>query len=866
LKYKYAIILITFFLTGYTITLRGQQHIELDVNKQPLNKVLMDLSSRFGINVSFDNTLLSKYNITAHRSFSSPDEAISFLLKKIPVAYERSNNVFLIYPSSEKNAFYQDSLTFSGMIFDKATYEPLPYSLLCINNKYVYTDSKGWFSYNEKYSDSINVAISYLGYNVIDTLIASRPNMNGFEFFLQPKSISLHEVPVKKNLIINQSIIGRETGKVKLNSMVAHYLPGIGDNSLFQFLSMMPGIRQVSGNSSGISVWGSSPENLYIDFDGIRIYKASHFFGNIGIVNPLTIKDIEVYKGAVSSEYQGAESGLIRLTGKNGNRVSPSFSAEINNLTLNTFFETPAGTNNTLVISLRGMYRDPEKTIFFNKSNGNAYAPYNGSNNKTVSNNLSSAYVFGDAQLKFSGSVGAKRSYYLNLYQSYDKPTFVTDTTSSAFPFINEYKQRWGNSGMAFSLTENWTKNKSSSILASYSSNYETYRSYTQTSQGDSLGYVFLQSEATNNQLKDYAIKNVNTYSTSNNQLIKYGIGGDYFVVAQTILRNDTLQTSSMDSSIVPFVFVQDNFAIGSWGELSAGARANYSSLAKNIGISPNLSFTARMGQYFSGGINMGRTQLYISKIPYVFADYTNNSYYALCNSSNIPTFYTNQLSASFNFISLKYQFTAEAFYKKSFNISEYVPELIFTDAMNSQTRLPGNIQSGYYQGDSYSKGFCVYQKAQLGPFTAWGSYSYTDSKKNIPELYGDRWVDNSNSEKHEIKGAAVYQIWKVVLSASYIYGSGFGQHVLTQDKPKEEQKVPQQTTYQRLDFGTVFKFKFKKLDSEVGCSVLNVFNNKNYNYFNYKPGISGESNTNDVFFEINTLPRSVCFYFKMKL
>lgn len=859
-------ILFTFVITAYSLNLLGQ-NIEIDVKKQPLNKVLLDLSSRSGINISFDNELASNYYVTAHKKFSNFDEAISFLLKRLPLSYELSNNVYLIFSSPEKKIDAKDSLFFSGTIFDHTTYEPLPYSFLCINNKYLYSDVRGCFSYSEDFTDSLKVAISYLGYGTIDTIISSNSRLLKQEFFLQPSSIKIKEITINKSPAISQPIIGRETGKIKLNAQAAHYLPGIGDNSLFQFLTLMPGISQVSGNNSGISIWGGSSENITIEFDGIRLFNTNHFYGNIGMINPLSIKDIEVYKGATSADCAESESGLIKITGKKGNRINPSFTAEINNLTLNALFETPAGVNNTLLLALRGIYRNPENTMFFKQNNNTVYIPDFKTTMPFQNNHVKTDYIFGDAQLKFSGSVGDKNNYYINLYQSYDHSSFSPDTTVEDIPFANSLKQRWGNSGISAYFNQLWSENFSSDILAGLSSNFETYDNDL-ILQNTSEQTVSRAESQTRNQLWDLSVKNINTINTQNNQRIKFGVGADYFTINQQFGVNDTVQNSVESQNILPYLFLQDKFNLGSHLVADAGIKTTYSSTAKKIFISPNLSVTALLTNSLSVGINMGQSHQFISKIPIVFSDFTNKSFFTLADENQIPVVTSNQLSASINFIRPTYQVTVEAYLKDNQNISEYVPEIIDSMKFKPDYRLTGNIESGYYSGKGYSRGFSIYNQLTLNKFTSWFSYSLNESMRKIPGLYGDRYINSLNNYKHEIKVAAIYQWWKLNFSASYILCSGKSQHGFDEFIPHDNKNFPVLKPYNRFDIGFNFKTNIKKIELETGCSVLNVLNSENLNYFNLKPDMPGiqSNNSNNLFFELNSLPRSVCLYLKIKL
>ncbi len=62
-----------------------------------LNKLLITLRDNYGLSLSFDDKELSKYSITLSKEFESPDEALNFILKDLPVTYEKSGEVYLFY-------------------------------------------------------------------------------------------------------------------------------------------------------------------------------------------------------------------------------------------------------------------------------------------------------------------------------------------------------------------------------------------------------------------------------------------------------------------------------------------------------------------------------------------------------------------------------------------------------------------------------------------------------------------------------------------------------------------------------------------------------------------------------------------------
>ena len=122
-----------YFLVLSSLNIFGQE-ISIDAKNQPLSQILTELRDQYKLNISFDNNLLSKYSLDISGKYQSPDEAIKYLLKDLPLNFEKKENVFIIFPKAsepKKNATYY----LSGMVLERGSEEPLPYSHILINGR-----------------------------------------------------------------------------------------------------------------------------------------------------------------------------------------------------------------------------------------------------------------------------------------------------------------------------------------------------------------------------------------------------------------------------------------------------------------------------------------------------------------------------------------------------------------------------------------------------------------------------------------------------------------------------------------------------------------------------------------------------------
>ena len=82
---------------------------------------------------------------------------------------------------------------------------------------------------------------------------------------------------------------------MKVNANIARYLPGQGDNSIFNLLKLMPGIQAAGEQTTDLSIWGSSPGQSMVTFDEFTLFGMKNYNDNISVVNPLVVKNMEIF-------------------------------------------------------------------------------------------------------------------------------------------------------------------------------------------------------------------------------------------------------------------------------------------------------------------------------------------------------------------------------------------------------------------------------------------------------------------------------------------------------------------------------------------------------------------------------------------
>jgi len=211
------------------------QKVSVNAVAKPLNTILIEIRDQHKIQMSFDDHLLSTYSISLQAEFSSPKDAISSLISGLDLNLTMHGDVYLITPQRRRKTEIKYNV--SGFLTDSESGEALPYSHVLINGHGYVSDFKGNFSYTSGQDSVFSVRVSYLGYYVLDTIL--RPG-GGQELSLRASSIDIREVIVRGPQIARSVQAGSNPGEMRINHKVAGYLPGNGDNSVFNLLRLQP--------------------------------------------------------------------------------------------------------------------------------------------------------------------------------------------------------------------------------------------------------------------------------------------------------------------------------------------------------------------------------------------------------------------------------------------------------------------------------------------------------------------------------------------------------------------------------------------------------------------------------------------------
>lgn len=796
------------------------QEVEISCQEQPLNSLLVELRDQYQLQLSFDDDYLGQFKVTVSKSFFSPGQAFDFLLKNLPVTYEKVGDLYLFYKKKSRPQVMKSYLL-SGRVADVNSLESLPYTHLLINGTGLVSDQNGNFSFVCQQDSFFHVSALYLGYFQLDTVIS--PGTNQL-LLMESSHFKLAEVMVKGLGVVKSLQVGNQPAVLRLNHQVARYLPGNGDNSVFNLLRLQPGILAAGEQSNDLVIWGSYEGQTQVLFDGFTLFGMKNFNDNISAVNPFMAKDIQVLKGAYSADHGGRVGGLVNITGVDGDLSRPRLNLSVNNMTLNGMVSVPVTKQSAAVLAFRQTYYElyDSQQLSFQTGRGN-------NSPATIDRTLYPDYNFHDLNFKYSGTNKNGDLYSLSALVGEDRFTNSLNTENGRTQIIYEDHEHNKQYGISAFYQKKWWNGSRTKLSVAYSILDKEVKNVrqigsSQTSGGSGQGqgpggngqggYQTVSSEnlVKLNQVAEGTVELKHHLPLAEKHQLEIGAGLIYNEVS---LEEDSFEVvkvnQQFDGSRLN-TYVQDAISIGSRTDVKLGIRSNYSFNLKKFYFQPRVSTSIGLVDGFKINLAAGRHYQFITRSSLIDQDGNYHYLWSVCDNQSIPVLEATHLVAGLTYHKNAFTFSVEGFDKKIKGLTRYVGNLRVQDL---------------YEGDSKSKGIDFFLKQDYKGHSAWISYTLSETLERFDYFQRPVYQRALQDQRHELKAAVLLNFTPFHFSANYVYGSGFPDPRMIVDGEFERD-------YNRLDVATTYSWKTKKFNLEGGFSILNVLNNANLKYANF--------------------------------
>jgi hypothetical protein len=835
---KRAFSYLLFFVLIYSVDLNGQNFI-LRVEHKPLNEVLTHLIKEQNAAISFNDKALSVYYVSMSAEFESVEQAVGQLIENLPLEMEIKSGVIIIY--GKQKSRNTKTWTFSGRVIEAQTAEPLPYSNIIINDKGTVSDLMGNFSFTSENDSVFNIKVSHLGYFILDTSIVSSQNL---KFELKPASVGLSEIEIKGKLIEKTGQYGMKPGLIKLNHKVANFLPGYGDNSVFNLLRLQPGILASGEQTNGLIIWGSYEGHSKVVFDGFTIYGLKNFNDNISSFNPLMAKDIEINKGGYDATMGDRVGGIVNVSGKMGSIGTTKFIFSANNMTLNALLEIPIAKKSSLVLAFRNTYYelyDQNDLAFLIRRNNDA------DTSNDLDLNIKPDYKFRDMNIKFSTRLGKNDDlFYVSFYGGLDKFSYNIDETLIKYQLLKDTKEENSQSGASVFYGKRWTSKSISNFNFSYSSIRSQFFDNFRLIPANINNTIHLEDKYTDNRLSESSLKIDNILNVSNIHKLEYGaeILSNRMTLVEDTFNINYLNLEKRSPRLN--LYAQDNIAVGKKLSFKTGLRFTHAASLKGVYFDPRLSLKYQVHKNLKINLAWGIYHQFVARSS-VVDDNGNYKYlWTVSDNIDVPVLEAQHFVFGSAFNLSGFTLSIEAYYKLTWGLTRYIR----SDKYNIQD---------IFNGKSKSYGLDVLLKQDIKSHSFWISYSLGKTEELFEYFLNGRYRRAPQDQRHELKFAGLLNFDPWFFSADYVYGSGFPDFIYNQQQSNINSHI-----YSRLDISLVYKFLNRKLKGEIGLSVLNVLNRENFKLANFERIPANQ--TNDINIYAEAIPFTPTLYLKIYL
>lgn len=229
----------------------------------------------------------------------------------------------------------------------------------------------------------------------------------------------------------------------------------LGETDVLRALRLLPGIQSVSEGNSGVYVrGGSAGHNLFL-LDDMELLNPSHLMGLFSVFNPLTVGDLEVFKGNAPVHLQGRLASTILVNSAEPGPADQGFELSVGTLSSTLALKRTALDGRfSIVLGYRRSYLetlgwvasaflDDSKNYF--KNNAYSLEDYNGK---------MTFWLNARTKLSLSGYTG-KDAF------NYSEPGLQYNATTS-----------WGNQGVSLKLDHESDGGRLFSSTFNYSNTY----------------------------------------------------------------------------------------------------------------------------------------------------------------------------------------------------------------------------------------------------------------------------------------------------------------------------------------------------------------------------------------------------------
>ncbi|MFY7757084.1 MAG: TonB-dependent receptor [Flavobacterium stagni] len=783
-----------------------------------LVQVLKQIEKQHNVEFSYVENEVNGLKVIPPNSKLPLNEKLTNLAQQTQLTFNRINNKYISISDNKKIKIY-----FKGYLKDVETKQPIESATITLHpsEQVIISNSSGYFQISEPTTSSIT--ITHVNHDPL--IIEDLSPQNTPIFYLKTKTTQLEEVDTQ--IILTRGVTKKWDSGYEIKPKQFGLLPGLTEADVFESIKQIPGVISSDETLSNLNIRGGNQDQILFQWNGMRLYQVSHFFGLLSAINPNLAHKINIVKNGSSPYYGGSVSGVVDISTLPDNKKEEKVSFGVNMINVDATFRHRFNEKTRLALSARRSITDilntPTYQNYYNRVFQNTVVTdllLNG--NIAYTNDLK--FYFMDVSGQLAQRISPKVELFVDFLLLTNQLNLTQSRTENAIFIKKSSSLDQETTGGIVTSRIQWNP-KLKSDYRLFFSQYELYSNY------ESLNST--QTHYQRNEIQHLGIDLKNKYTLNSNTSLDFGYQFDE-IGNQNINRIN----SPVINSDVKYV-LRNHALIGDlkWElpekniKTSFGIRQNYferwgvfiTEPRINIAWQPN----ARWQFEFNGEI---KNQT-VSKIVDRQQDFLGieKRRWILSNNSDIPILKNRQLSAGGSYRFKGWLISNEFFIKKVIGI----------------TARSQGFQNQYenlnFTGDYFIWGSEFLIQHQWKNIIVWATYSYNNNNYTFKINNNNVQFPSNNEIMHHWATGIVYDTQKMKLtlggkwftgrpttlpqSQNLQYDPNTGASYINFNAPNSSH-LP---NFIQINASGSYVFPFKEKQSlTLGASILNILNTRN--------------------------------------
>ncbi len=626
------------------------------------------------------------------------------------------------------------------------------------------TNEFGYFTYTYT-SDTLRLAVSYVGYGTLDTVISGAPGGEVVLGLTDGAELRTVEVRAGRTDRIDERV---QMSQVDVSAAQIKRAPALlGETDVLKTLQLLPGVSGGTEGTAGLYVRGGSPDQNLVLLDGVPVYNVSHVLGLFSVFNADAIKGVTLTKGGFPARYGGRLSSVVEVNMRDGHREEWHAEGAVGMLMSRLTVDGPVGDKTRVLISGRRTYYDlvsiPLVAIV---------------NSRDKSQKTRLQQNFYDLNLKVRHDLDAANTLYLSAYTGGD----VFGTSVRQQLDSTDYEKfagstRWGNTIGAL----RWNRELGARAFANLTATYSRYGiRFLNAYEGIDDGEFERVEIDYRSGIEDLGLRYDVSFVPNPLHQWRFGAGlihhtyspgaSQYRLDFADVEPLDTMLGRPNTTGLEGFAYAEDEWRLSP--KLSANfglhASAFHTDTSTFGSLQPRISLRYRTDGGLAYKASFATMAQYINLL--------TSEALSLPTDLWIPTTARIRPQSSWQAAAgvakvwqERYELSAEVFYKHMANVVSYLPGATFAGF-----RPEESFDEVVTQGTGEVYGLELFAQRKVGRTTGWLGYTLSWNTRQFADINAGQRFPYRYDRRHDVSLLVSHRFNdRVTLSGSWIYATG---------------------------------------------------------------------------------------------